>query len=99
MSKCNMCGREFNVYDKYANFHFVKHVGYGSVLDGEYIDLHLCCECFDKTMGMIISQCQINPIVNLAAVSQGKFDESELKLTTLESSGLNNEERFETITN
>ena len=42
--------------------------GYGSEYDGEVIDLDVCCECFDKMLDKLVSQCKINPI------QDGDFD-------------------------
>lgn len=38
--------------------------GYGSKHDGDYINLDLCCECFDKVIDWIVPQCKINPITS-----------------------------------
>lgn len=45
--KCTVCGKKFDLYDKYADLCFVKQIGYGSIYDGETLNLCLCCECFD----------------------------------------------------
>lgn len=56
---CNMCGKEFNVYDYNNGFgihDFI--VGYGSKYDWSTIDFDLCCDCMDKLFDM----CKINPV-------------------------------------
>lgn len=60
---CNLCGKEFDEWDKKEWFGLHTRVGYGSKFDGDGIDLDLCCECFDKLMDKLISECKINPIV------------------------------------
>lgn len=62
IKKCNICGKEFDMWDKQENFELHYHVGYGSVHDGEVIELDLCCDCFDKVLEIILPMCQINPI-------------------------------------
>lgn len=60
---CNLCSKEFNEWDEQENFGIHTRVGYGSRFDGDNIDLDLCCECFDKLMGRLVSECKINPII------------------------------------
>lgn len=55
---CNMCGRELDFFDRQQEFVIHKHIGYGSIYDGDVVDIHLCCECFDK----IVAECEISPI-------------------------------------
>lgn len=50
------------MWDKHEAFGFHYQVGYGSVHDGEQIELDLCCDCFDKIMDMLIPRCKISPI-------------------------------------
>lgn len=45
--RCTMCGRKFELHDKFADLCFEKQIGYGSIHDGETLKLNLCCECFD----------------------------------------------------
>lgn len=60
---CDMCGKEFGVFDLQNSFSFHKHVGYGSVFDLSRINIDLCCECFDKTMNQyIIPNCKHNVV-------------------------------------
>ena len=59
---CNMCGKEFTMWDEQENRGVHDQFGYGSKHDGDNIDLDLCCDCFDKVMDWIIPQCKINPI-------------------------------------
>lgn len=54
MKKCNMCGKEFDMWDEQENFCFTHYVGYGSKYDFNKVDLKLCCDCFDKVMDFII---------------------------------------------
>lgn len=55
---CNMCGKELDFFDIQQDFAIHRQVCYGSIYDGEHVDLHLCCECFDK----VVADCKINPI-------------------------------------
>lgn len=60
---CNVCNKEFDMCDEYAELGIHMQVGYGSKFDGDNIDLDLCCGCFDKLMDKFIPICKINPIV------------------------------------
>lgn len=54
---CNYCGISLDEFDLRENFTIHKTVGYGSVHDGEDIDLQLCCRCFDE----FVDKCKISP--------------------------------------
>lgn len=62
LDKCSMCGNEFDIWDEQENFRFEHKVGYGSVHDGEYIKINLCCDCFDKVIDIISPLCKTNPV-------------------------------------
>lgn len=55
---CNVCGKEFDIYDKQEDFTIERHVGYGSKYDGELVSLHMCCDCMDK----LIDSCRVKPL-------------------------------------
>lgn len=55
---CNMCGKEFDEFDMFAKFAINTQIGYGSVHDGEHLDLHLCCDCMDH----LIDSCAVSPV-------------------------------------
>ena len=55
---CNKCGKEFDIWDVQEDFTITKTLGYGTVHDGDRLNLHLCCECMDKLIG----ECVITPI-------------------------------------
>ena len=57
---CTMCGRRFQLNDKYADLHFEKQIGYGSIHDGETFKIDLCCECFDKFADILNLICKKN---------------------------------------
>lgn len=57
--KCNFCGKEMDEFDNLFDFSVSKRVGYGSIHDGDMLELKLCCSCFDKIMG----SCAINPFI------------------------------------
>ena len=56
---CNLCGRPFDMWDIQEDYSIHKTCGYGSRYDMETIDLHLCCDCFDK----IVSSCKASPVL------------------------------------
>lgn len=60
---CNLCGKEFDIFDNQESFgiHTGK-IGYGSKHDGDSIELDLCCDCFDKLIDDLIPKCKINPL-------------------------------------
>ena len=53
MKRCTMCGEKLNTMDEYGNFSFQHRVGYGSKYDGDMICLTLCCDCFDRVVGIL----------------------------------------------
>lgn len=61
-TKCNICGKEFDIFDDQLEFGFHKIVGYGSIHDCEEFNLDICCDCFDKIMKILIPNCKITPI-------------------------------------
>lgn len=58
--KCTMCGKKFDIQDKYADLHFKKKIGYGSVHDGEVLELNLCCKCFDDVVKHLEIECEFS---------------------------------------
>ena len=56
---CNCCGKPLDEWDVQEDFHIHTRVGYGSTHDTEEIDLHLCCDCFDK----LVDACKVSPVV------------------------------------
>lgn len=59
---CNMCNQPFDIFDAQEDFGFQYYVGYGSRHDGNYIEAHFCCECFDKIFNVLNALC-MNPIL------------------------------------
>ena len=60
---CNICGKEFDLWDQQENFGLNYHVGYGSKFDGEHISVDMCCDCFDELMNTyILPRCKISPL-------------------------------------
>ena len=47
---CNICGKEFDMWDQQEGFGLHYHVGYGSKFDGDRIQVDMCCDCFDELM-------------------------------------------------
>ena len=58
--RCTMCGRKFELHDKFANFNFEKQIGYCSVHDGKTLKINLCCECFDRLAEILNLICKEN---------------------------------------
>lgn len=55
-TQCSICGKTFDEWDREQNFYLGFNPGFGSkydAYDGEPIDLHMCCECFDKMMDYV----------------------------------------------
>lgn len=59
---CNVCGKDFDEWDKQESFGLNYDIGYGSDFDGSKIRLDLCCRCFDDLMNHILPKCKISPI-------------------------------------
>lgn len=59
---CNLCGKEFDVWDEQQDFVISKDIGYGSKFDGSHMRLDMCCDCFDILMDAVIQKCVISPI-------------------------------------
>ncbi len=60
--KCNVCGKEFDEWDRQEKFGFDLWVGYGSKYDGEHLQADICCECFDQLMAQFIHNCKYSPV-------------------------------------
>lgn len=58
ITKCSLCGKEFNFFDHQEDYTIDKVLGYGSKYDGEHLRLHICCGCMDT----IIEQSMLNPL-------------------------------------
>lgn len=79
--KCNMCGKEFDIFDRQEDFQIRRKtdgtIGYGSSHDGEYCDCHLCIRCFDLLMGT--TPFRINPFFEPeynATTSEGTYEDN-----------------------
>lgn len=62
---CNVCGKEFDMWDEQEDLGLHTRFGYGTKFDGDSIDLDICCNCFDKLMDKFIPMCKINPITGM----------------------------------
>lgn len=60
---CNLCGKEFDIWDEQEEFGIHTRPGYGSQYDGDDVDLDLCCRCFDRLMNKLIPMCKLDPLV------------------------------------
>lgn len=70
--KCNFCGKEMDEFDIMSDFTISKKIGYGSVHDGEEVDLKLCCACFDR----VTHACVIDPFIRASDVVLAESGES-----------------------
>ena len=59
--RCNLCGKELDMWDMQECFAMKRRIGYGSRYDLCRLDIWLCCDCMDK----IIDQCAISPVTDL----------------------------------
>lgn len=56
------------MWDAQGDFKISKdHITYGSVHDGDAVELRLCCTCFDA----LVASCVISPIVEIEETSLG----------------------------
>lgn len=55
---CNLCGKEFDIWDKKEGFVIHKRCGYGTKYDGETLNLDICCDCMER----LIESCAIFPM-------------------------------------
>lgn len=56
---CNKCGIVLDRWDLENDFTIHKKIGYGSMHDGETVELHLCSWCMDN----LINGCLRCPII------------------------------------
>jgi hypothetical protein len=57
---CNICGQVIDHTNQFEGFRLNSKVGYGSVYDGEILELHVCSDCMDR----LIDTCKVHPIKN-----------------------------------
>lgn len=55
---CNKCAKEFDMWDEQEGIIVFRKLGYGTVYDGETLDLNLCCGCVES----LIESCIISPL-------------------------------------
>ena len=68
---CNICGKELDFWDVQEDFTIKRRVGYGSVHDGDDIELHICCGCLDR----IVAVCKVSPIHYVSEVNKPEVTE------------------------
>ena len=60
--KCNMCGKDLDKsFDTYIDYVLYAYIGYGSIHDGDKVNMRLCSNCLDN----LIAACKINPVEEL----------------------------------
>lgn len=57
---CNQCGKIIN---KNQTFKFTYIYGYFSKRDMDVLKLNLCDYCLDELTDKLVSECQVNPII------------------------------------
>ena len=62
LSRCTMCNKILNEWDRYGDFSCHKWIGYGSKYDENRLDVELCSECFDKVVSFIVNNSATNPL-------------------------------------
>lgn len=62
--RCTMCNKIFDEWDLQEDFSYQKWIGYGSVHDTEYLDIQLCCNCFDKILAFILKNSVNDPLTD-----------------------------------
>ena len=55
---CSMCGKALDIFDRESGLIASGRLGYGSIHDGSYFTVVLCCGCTDKLIG----RCKVNPL-------------------------------------
>lgn len=60
---CNMCGKELDEWDLQEDFGFDYYIGYGSRHDMEHAHARFCCDCFDRLLDRLETECKVSPIV------------------------------------
>lgn len=58
---CNICGKPLNDFDLHEDLSIKKErLGYGTVHDGDGLNLSICCACLDA----LVERCTISPIIH-----------------------------------
>lgn len=55
---CNLCGEEFDMWDRREDFSIHRRCGYGTKYDGVTVHLDICCKCMEE----LIEACIVSPI-------------------------------------
>lgn len=69
--RCNLCGKQFDRFDRASGLKYVQQLGFGSAFDGSVLVLRLCVDCLDD----LASECVINPLF----VSAEEIDEDDFE--------------------
>ena len=77
--RCNLCGKQFDRFDRSTGLKYVSQLGYGSAFDGSVLVLRLCVDCLDD----IVSECVIDPLY----VSAEELDEDDFEYEEDEDDG------------
>ena len=69
---CSMCEKELDEFDLQEDFSFKRYIGYGSKYDMNFLDIKLCCDCFDKILDTLLPMFKGNPLTEYEIVSEDK---------------------------
>lgn len=67
---CDICGREFDDWDKQENHHHSYNFGFGSKHDLEFIEFDVCASCFDKLVDAILPLFPKSPMSEMDTYSE-----------------------------
>lgn len=56
---CNKCGKKLDMWDIQENFSIETKLGYGTIYDGDKLNMRLCCKCMER----LVDECIISPII------------------------------------
>lgn len=61
--------QNLNIYQKLAKIRKQveviqrnRKIEYGSIFDGDIVDMQLCCDCFDD----LVNECKVSPIIEVS---------------------------------
>ena len=70
--KCDICGKELDIYD--IGNEISNGFNYGSKYDGNFIDIELCTNCYDKIIDKILPLFNNNPMKNYDELRQYQYN-------------------------
>lgn len=61
---CNVCGKTV-IESVNTGVSLHNYIGYGSIYDGDHLDLDVCNECFDKFIPLLRKYCKHDPLTEI----------------------------------